>query len=143
MKKILILNGPNLNLLGKREPDKYGSATLADVEAMCAHAATELGFEVDCKQSNHEGELIDAVQKAGAEKMPVVFNPGAFSHTSVALRDAISGSDAEIYEVHITNIHARERFRHHSHVSPVAKGVIAGFGVNGYLLAIQAIAENK
>lgn len=135
---LLILNGPNLNLLGQREPETYGHQTLADVEAHCVKVGKELGFDVTCQQSNHEGVLVDAIQTAGADGTAVVFNPGAYSHTSVALRDAIAGSGANVVEVHVSNIHARERFRHHSHVSPVSLGVIAGLGTFGYELAIRA-----
>lgn len=138
--RILILNGPNLNLLGTREPATYGSETLGDVEAACERLGAELGFEVSTFQSNHEGALVDKIQEAGREGTGVVFNPGAYSHTSIALRDAISGSGALVVEVHISNIHARERFRHHSHVTPVAKGMICGLGTEGYLLAIRALA---
>ncbi|WP_223478629.1 type II 3-dehydroquinate dehydratase [Oricola indica] len=138
--RILILNGPNLNLLGTREPATYGSETLSDVEATCERLGAELGFEVSTFQSNHEGALVDKIQEAGREATGVVFNPGAYSHTSIALRDAISGSGALVVEVHISNIHARERFRHHSHITPVAKGMICGLGTEGYLLAIRALA---
>ncbi|WP_425418608.1 type II 3-dehydroquinate dehydratase [Oricola indica] len=138
--RILILNGPNLNLLGTREPATYGSETLSDVEAACERLGAELGFEVSTFQSNHEGALVDKIQEAGREATGVVFNPGAYSHTSIALRDAISGSGALVVEVHISNIHARERFRHHSHITPVAKGMICGLGTEGYLLAIRALA---
>jgi 3-dehydroquinate dehydratase-2 len=138
--RILILNGPNLNLLGTREPATYGSETLSDVEAACERLGAELDFEVSTFQSNHEGALVDKIQEAGREATGVVFNPGAYSHTSIALRDAISGSGALVVEVHISNIHARERFRHHSHITPVAKGMICGLGTEGYLLAIRALA---
>lgn len=138
--RILILNGPNLNLLGTREPATYGSETLSDVEAACERLGAELGLEVSTFQSNHEGALVDKIQEAGREGTGVVFNPGAYSHTSIALRDAISGSGALVVEVHISNIHARERFRHHSHITPVAKGMICGLGTEGYLLAIRALA---
>ena len=138
--RILILNGPNLNLLGTRDPATYGAQTLADVIAACEKLGAELGFEVSSFQSNHEGELVDRIQQAGLEGIGIVFNPGAYSHTSIALRDAISGAGALVVEVHISNIHARERFRHHSHVTPVAKGMICGLGTEGYLLAIRALA---
>ena len=137
---VLVLNGPNLNLLGAREPAVYGHTTLDELHADCERTGAELGLEVICFQSNHEGELIDRIQDAGRNGMAVVFNPGAYSHTSIALRDAIAGSSALVVEVHISNIHARERFRHHSHVSPVARGVIAGLGLEGYGLALRAIA---
>jgi 3-dehydroquinate dehydratase-2 len=137
---ILILNGPNLNLLGRREPATYGSRTLDDVIAACKSLGKELGFEVSAFQSNHEGELVDRLQQAGIEGTGVVFNPGAYSHTSVALRDAIAGSGAVVVEVHISNIHSREHFRHRSYVTPVAKGMICGLGTEGYLLAMRALA---
>ncbi|GAB4352208.1 MAG: type II 3-dehydroquinate dehydratase [Oricola sp.] len=140
--RILVLNGPNLNLLGRREPGIYGSETLADVEKACQALGAELGLEVSCFQSNHEGELVGKIQQAGLDGIGVVFNPGAYSHTSIALRDAIAGSGATVVEVHVTNIHARERFRHHSHVTPVAKGMICGLGTQGYLLAIRALAAH-
>jgi 3-dehydroquinate dehydratase-2 len=138
--RILILNGPNLNLLGRREPETYGSQTLDDVVAACESLGNELGFEVSAFQSNHEGELVDRLQQAGIEGTGVVFNPGAYSHTSVALRDAIAGAGALVVEVHISNIHSRERFRHRSYVTPVAKGMICGLGTEGYLLAMRALA---
>ena len=135
---LLVLNGPNLNLLGRREPNIYGQNTLNDLEDHWKALGATLDFDVKCVQSNHEGVLVDALQDAGATQTPVVFNPGAYSHTSIALRDAIKGANAQVIEVHISNIHARERFRHFSHVSPVAIGVIAGLGTMGYDLAIKA-----
>ena len=138
--RILILNGPNLNLLGTREPETYGTTTLGDVNAACERLGAELGFEVSAFQSNHEGELVDKLQEAGRDGVGVVFNPGAYSHTSIALRDTIEGARTLVVEVHISNIHARERFRHHSHVTAVAKGMICGLGTEGYLLAIRALA---
>ncbi|MCI5073943.1 type II 3-dehydroquinate dehydratase [Oricola sp.] len=140
--RILILNGPNLNLLGLREPAVYGAQTLDDVNAECERFGAELGLEVATFQSNHEGELVDKLQQAGREGVGVVFNPGAYSHTSIALRDAIAGASTLVVEVHISNIHARERFRHHSYVTAVAKGMICGLGTQGYLLAIQALANH-
>lgn len=142
--KILVLNGPNLNLLGTREPAVYGSTTLADVEALCRAAAAERGAEAECRQSNHEGVLLDWIQAAGAEHragrlVGVVMNPGAYTHTSIALHDAIKGSGVPLVEVHISNVHARESFRHHSYVSPVAAGIVVGFGVEGYVLAIDGL----
>ena len=142
--KILVLNGPNLNLLGTREPAVYGHTTLADVEALCAAAATERGAEVECRQSNHEGVLIDWIHAAGAqhragELVGVVFNAGAYTHTSVALHDAVKGSGVPVIEVHISNVHAREAFRHHSYLSPAAAGIVVGFGVDGYVLAIDGL----
>ena len=148
MKTLLVLNGPNLNLLGTREPAVYGATTLADVEAMCKAAGEKLGFTVDCRQSNHEGALIDKIHEAGrlfkaGQAMGVVFNAGAYTHTSVALHDAIKGAAVPVIELHISNVHARETFRHHSWISPVAAGIIVGFGVDGYVLAIEALARRK
>jgi 3-dehydroquinate dehydratase-2 len=146
MPKLLLLNGPNLNLLGSREPDKYGHETLADVEINCKNLASEFGFEVECLQSNIEGELINAIHRAGAEYKAgeltgIVFNPGAYTHTSIALHDAIAGVGVPVVEVHITNVHARESFRHHSYISPVAAGTIIGMGTKGYQLAIKYLLE--
>jgi 3-dehydroquinate dehydratase II len=140
---LLVLNGPNLNLLGTREPGVYGAATLADVEAMCVEAGRQHGFAVTCVQSNAEHELIEALHRAGREGVPVVFNPGGYSHSSIALRDAIKGAGVRLVEVHISNIHAREEFRHHSFISAVAAGVICGLGVQGYALAIAALAAGN
>ena len=145
MKTILVLNGPNLNLLGTREPTVYGSKTLADVEELCAQECTKYGFKLDFRQSNHEGILVDAIQEAGRAQAAgtlagVIFNAGAYTHTSVALHDAIKGAGLTVIELHISNVHAREAFRHHSYLSPVVTGVIAGFGVQGYALAISATA---
>jgi 3-dehydroquinate dehydratase II len=145
MKKVLVLNGPNLNLLGTREPAVYGAETLADVERLCKEEADKLGLEVDCRQSNHEGQLIDWIHEAGREiaagnLLGVVFNPGAFTHTSIALHDAIKGANATVIELHISNVHARETFRHRSYISPAARGIIVGFGVQGYAIAIAALA---
>jgi 3-dehydroquinate dehydratase II len=142
--KILVLNGPNLNLLGTREPAVYGHTTLADVEALCCAAAAERGAEAECRQSNHEGVLIDWIHAAGAQHRAgalagVVFNAGAYTHTSVALHDAIKGSGVPVIEVHISNVHAREAFRHHSYLSPAAAGIVVGFGVDGYVLAIDGL----
>ena len=146
MASILILNGPNLNLLGTRKPEVYGTTTLADVEKLCADAAAKLGLDVDFKQSNHEGQLIDWIHETGAavkagESIGAVFNPGAFTHTSVALHDAIEGASLPLIECHISNVHKREEFRHHSFISPVASGIIVGFGVHGYVLAIQGLHQ--
>jgi 3-dehydroquinate dehydratase-2 len=144
--KILVLNGPNLNLLGQREPAVYGAATLADVEALCRDAAAQCGVTVECRQSNHEGLLIDWIHEAGVAHragtlLGVVFNAAAYTHTSVALHDAIRGSGVPVVEVHITNVHAREPFRHHSYLSPVAAGIVVGFGIEGYALAIQGLVR--
>jgi len=146
MKSVLVLNGPNLNLLGTREPAIYGAATLADVEALCRAAGQRVGYTIDFRQSNHEGVLIDAVHEAGraynaGTLAGVVFNAGAFTHSSVALHDAIKGVAAPVIEVHISNVHAREPFRHQSWLSPVAAGIIIGFGGDGYVLAIEALAR--
>lgn len=137
---VFVLNGPNLNLLGTREPAVYGAATLADVEASCRRKAEDLGLVVEFRQSNHEGDLIDWIHEAGRRDAAVVINPGAYTHTSIALHDAIKGSGVMAIEVHLSNVHAREEFRHRSYVSPVARGVIVGLGPNGYLLALEAIA---
>ena len=146
MASVLILNGPNLNLLGTRKPEVYGTTTLADVEKLCTDAAAKLGLDVDFKQSNHEGQLIDWIHETGAavkagESIGAVFNPGAFTHTSVALHDAIEGASLPVIECHISNVHKREAFRHHSFISPVASGIIVGFGVHGYVLAIQGLHQ--
>jgi 3-dehydroquinate dehydratase-2 len=137
---VFILNGPNLNLLGTREPTIYGGRSLAEIEADCRKAATRLGFAIDFRQTNHEGTLVDWVQEAGRSARGIVINPGGFTHTSVALRDAISAAGKPTIEVHLSNIFARERFRRHSYVSPVASGVICGLGPAGYVLALDAIA---
>ena len=137
---LLVLNGPNLNLLGVREPEIYGRESLADVEALCVAAAAEHGRVVDFRQSNHEGVLIDWIQQARTEHAGVVINPAGYSHTSVALHDALAALDEQpVIEVHISNIHRREPFRHHSFISSVADGVIAGCGVQGYALAIARV----
>ena len=146
MASVLILNGPNLNLLGTRKPEVYGTTTLADVEKLCTDAAAKLSLDVDFKQSNHEGQLIDWIHETGAavktgQSIGAVFNPGAFTHTSVALHDAIEGASLPLIECHISNVHKREAFRHHSFVSPVASGIIVGFGVYGYVLAIQGLHQ--
>ena len=144
MASVLILNGPNLNLLGTRKPEVYGTTTLADVEKLCSDAAAKLGLDVDFKQSNHEGQLIDWIHETGAavkagNSIGAVFNPGAFTHTSVALHDAIEGASLPLIECHISNVHKREEFRHHSFISPIASGIIVGFGVHGYVLAIHGL----
>jgi 3-dehydroquinate dehydratase-2 len=139
---VLLLNGPNLNMLGKREPGIYGSTTLADVEAACAEKAAALGLELEARQSNHEGELVTWVQEARENRAAIIINPGAYSHTSIALLDALQIFPGVILEVHISNIHKRESFRHHSYVSRAATGVIIGLGAQGYLLALDAVAAH-
>jgi 3-dehydroquinate dehydratase-2 len=138
---ILVINGPNLNLLGTREPEKYGTSTLADVEQLAATAAQAHGFTVKCVQSNHEGVLLDAIHAARGTAVGIVLNAGAYTHTSVALRDALAAVQLPAVEVHITNVHQREEFRHHSFLSPVCAAVIVGAGVFGYKLAIDYLAE--
>ncbi|UYO00425.1 MAG: type II 3-dehydroquinate dehydratase [Devosia sp.] len=140
-KRVLVLNGPNLNLLGTREPGTYGSETLRDVEALCKATGDELGLSVDFRQSNHEGELVTWIQDARKTADAILINPAAYSHTSVAIHDALRAVALPAAEVHLTNIHQREPFRHHSYVSSVAYGVICGFGSLGYKLALQALAE--
>lgn len=139
-KTITILNGPNLNLLGTREPEIYGATTLADIEKLCTDTAKNHGFQVIFKQTNHEGELVDWVQQSSKDSTGVIVNAGAYTHTSVALHDALKSLSIPIIEVHLSNIFAREPFRHHSYVSPLAKGVICGLGAKGYALAIEALA---
>lgn len=139
MTSLLILNGPNLNLLGTRQPEVYGNTTLAEVEALCAAKATACGCDVTCLQSNHEGALVDAVQDARGHHDGIILNAGAYTHTSVALMDAISSVEVPVIELHLSNIHAREEFRHKSFIAPVAIGQICGFGPTGYALAIGAM----
>lgn len=146
MKTILVLNGPNLNLLGQREPAVYGAETLDDVRQRCETACRDHGFVLDFRQSNHEGDLVEALHEAGHAEAEgrlagVVFNAGAYTHTSVALHDAIKGAAVTVIELHISNVHAREAFRHYSYISPVARAVMAGFGTAGYALAIEALAQ--
>ncbi len=136
---VFILNGPNLNLLGQRETAIYGDVTLADIEAQCAEAAKRLDLSVDFRQTNHEGELIDWLHEAGRVASGVVINPGAYTHTSIALHDAIRALSVPVIELHLSNIFARESFRHHSYVSPSATGIICGLGAQGYTLALEAI----
>jgi 3-dehydroquinate dehydratase-2 len=138
---ILVLNGPNLNLLGTRQPEIYGRASLADVEKSCRARAGELGLGLEFRQSNHEGELIDWIQQARGKMAGIVINPAGYSHSSVALLDALIASDLPVIEVHLSNIFKREAFRHHSFVSEAARGVICGLGPRGYLLALDAIAD--
>lgn len=137
---ILVLNGPNLNMLGTREPEKYGTATLADVERLAVEAGAAHGLAVECFQSNHEGALVDAIHAARGKAIGIVLNAGAYTHTSVAIRDAISAVQIPTVEVHITNVHARESFRHTSYLSDISKAVIAGAGVLGYRFAVDYLA---
>ena len=145
MPTVLVMNGPNLNLLGTREPAQYGASTLDDVEKLCRTVGDDLGLDIDFLQSNHEGVLIDRIHAAGAERrsgrlLGVVINPGAYAHSSIALHDAIKGVDLPVIELHVSNVHRREAFRHHSYVSSVAIGVIVGLGIQGYEWAIRALA---
>ena len=140
-KTIYILNGPNLNLLGTREPKTYGRATLKDLEKLCRDAGKRHKIEIVFHQSNHEGELIDWIHEAGAKKAAgLVINPGGYTHSSVAIRDAVAAVDIPVIEVHISNVFAREDFRHFSHIAPVAKATLSGFGITGYALAIDGLA---
>ncbi len=141
MKPLHIINGPNLNLLGTREPDVYGTTTLADIEAMCAARAKTHGLETLCLQSNDEGEMVNFIQTARSDASGLIINAGAYSHTSVAILDALQAIEIPIIEVHLSNIFAREEFRHHSYVSGVAAGVICGLGAQGYEMAIDALAS--
>jgi len=140
-KKVLILNGPNLNLLGKRQPEIYGKLTLAQIEQKVRMLARELGIEVEFRQSNNEGELVTWIQEAANKFGAIVINPAAYTHTSLAMRDAVSALGIPTVEIHISNIHQREPFRHHSFIAEVAVGQIAGFGVDSYLLGLRAAAE--
>ena len=140
-KPVYILNGPNLNLLGQRQPEIYGGETLADVVQACSDLAGRLGLTVKPLQSNHEGQLVDWIQEARLNGSAIILNPGAYSHTSVAILDALNTFDGPVIEVHISNIHKREAFRHHSFVSSRADGVIAGCGTQGYLLALRRVAN--
>src|SRR5918994_4310689 len=139
MTTVFVLNGPNLNLLGRREPQIYGSTTLADIEKLVREKAEALGTAVTFRQSNHEGHLVDWIQEAGAQGAGIVINAGAYTHTSIALRDAIAGSGAPAVEIHLSNVHAREGFRHHSLIAPVCIGVICSFGSASYLLGLDAV----
>lgn len=148
MSAVWVLNGPNLNLLGEREPEIYGRDTLADVEALCERACAAAGLTLDFRQTNHEGVLVDWIQQAGAgvatgDVLGVVLNAGALTHTSVALRDAVVGAEVPTVEVHLSNVHAREPFRHHSYLSPVARGVVVGLGPLGYELAVRSFAPTQ
>ncbi|MEE4023915.1 type II 3-dehydroquinate dehydratase [Gordonia sp. PKS22-38] len=138
---ILLLNGPNLNTLGVRQPEVYGAATLDDVVDLAERTATELGFGLRAAQTNHEGQMIDWLHEARGQVSGIVINPAAWTHTSVALADALVIPDVPIMEVHISNVHKREAFRHHSYVSPLAAGVIAGYGIRGYEFAIRRLVE--
>lgn len=137
---VTLINGPNLNLLGQRQPDVYGYETLEDVETNCTSLGNQLGLSVECAQSNHEGAIVDLVQAARNRSAGIIINPGAYSHTSIAIMDALMAFEGPVLEVHVSNIHRRESFRHHSYVSQRADGVIAGFGVQGYSLALQRMA---
>lgn len=139
-KTIFVLNGPNLNLLGVRQPHIYGYDTLDDVKKGCAEIAREFGLDVRLEQSNWEGQIIDWIHDARTTACGIIINPGAFTHTSVAIRDALATCEMPLFEVHISNVHAREAFRHHSYVSDIATGVIAGFGVEGYMLATRRLS---
>jgi 3-dehydroquinate dehydratase-2 len=140
-KSVYVLNGPNLNLLGTREPETYGHATLKDLERLCRDRAIVHKLDLQFRQSNHEGDLIDWIHEAGAKKaVGIVLNAGGYTHTSVAIRDAVAAVSIPVVEVHISNIFARDSFRHHSHIAPVAKASLCGFGIEGYALAIEGLA---
>lgn len=143
MTTVLVLNGPNLNRLGKRQPEIYGTTSLADIEASVRELASELGVDIEFQQSNHEGELVEWVHRAADNGWPVIINPGGFTHSSVALRDALAevADGAGFVEVHISNVYAREPFRQHSYLSPIARGVIAGLGEAGYHYALRYVAK--
>ena len=141
MKKFLIINGPNINMLGKREPEVYGNITLSDIENKIKELAAELNVEVAFFQSNHEGEIVDKIQESAAKFTDIIINPAAFTHTSVAIRDALAAAALPAIEVHISNVYAREEFRHRSYTAGVCIGQIAGFGVDGYLFALRKISS--
>lgn len=140
-KGIFVLNGPNLNLLGQREPEIYGSMTLADIQASLEDTAKHAGLHVDFRQSNHEGDLVDWLHEAREEAAAVIINAGAYTHTSIAIRDAVAAMEIPVIEVHLSNIHAREQFRKRSYLAEVARGTIAGFGAESYSLALRAVAS--
>jgi 3-dehydroquinate dehydratase-2 len=139
--RVLILNGPNLNMLGTREPEVYGKTSLADIATACTARAKDLGLALECRQTNSEGQLVDWIQQARADTAGLILNPGGLTHTSVALLDALLAVDLPTIEVHLSNIHRREDFRHHSYVSRAARGIVCGFGAQGYLLALDAMAN--
>jgi len=141
VKRILVIHGPNLNLLGTREKQVYGTVTLPEIDQALQALAKELGVELKVMQSNHEGEIVSAIHAAMGQSDGLLINPGAYTHTSVAIRDAVAGTGLPCVEVHLSNIHAREEFRQHSFIAPVAKGQIAGFGMHSYLLGLRAIAQ--
>ena len=141
-RRILILNGPNLNMLGTRQPEIYGSRTLADIEADCRAHAEAAGLTLTFEQTNHEGALVDAIQSARGTQDGIVLNAGAYTHTSVAIHDALIAAEVPVIELHLSNVHARESFRHTSYIAPVALGLICGFGAQGYILALDAMAAH-
>jgi 3-dehydroquinate dehydratase-2 len=141
VKRFLVIHGPNLNLLGTREKEVYGTVTLAEIDQDLRRLASELGAELEIVQSNHEGEIVSAIHGAMGKAQGLLINPGAYTHTSVAIRDAVAGAGLPCVEVHLSNIYAREEFRHHSHIAPVAKGQIAGFGKQSYLLGLRALCQ--
>ncbi|MGI8316173.1 type II 3-dehydroquinate dehydratase [Halobacillus mangrovi] len=141
MKRLLLINGPNLNMLGKREPDKYGRHTLKDVVRLVKDTAWEQGYEVEAYQSNHEGDLVDQIQSAVGRAAGIIINPAAYTHSSIAMRDAVSAISVPVIEIHISNVHSREEFRHHSMLAPVCSGQIVGFGIDGYRLATLGLIK--
>ena len=142
MTSLLILNGPNLNLLGTRQPDVYGRTTLTDIEAMCKNHAQAIGINVEFQQSNHEGALVDSIHAARGTHDGIILNAGAYTHTSIALMDALASVELPAIELHLSNVHAREEFRHTSYIAKVAVGIICGFGARGYLLAMDALVSH-
>lgn len=142
MTSLLVLNGPNLNLLGQRQPEIYGSSTLADVETACVSHGAQIGCKVTCLQSNHEGALVDAIQNAKGVHDGIILNAAAYTHTSIALMDAIASVGLPVIELHLSNVHAREEFRHKSFISSVSIGLICGFGAHGYILALDALKKH-